>query len=63
MIKNKRELEFYLKADLMMNRGCFSKSFFRKVYEIFSPDLIMQYLSAMRKYAFYQNGGGYILLP
>lgn len=57
MIRNRKELVFFLRADLMMNRGYFSRSFIRKVYELFCPDLIMEYLRAMRKYSYYQSGG------
>ena len=53
MIKNKDELDFYLKADMMMNRGCFRKSLLRKLYEIWVPDEVMQYLKAMRCYSYY----------
>lgn len=53
MINNKKELDFYLQADMMMNRGCFKKSFVRKLYEIWIPDKVMQYLRAMRYYSYY----------
>lgn len=62
MIYSKKKLEFYLMADMMMNRGFFKFSIRNKIKEFFATDYIMRYLSAMRKYSYYQNcvrtGGG-----
>lgn len=57
-IKSKQQLEFYLKADRMMNRGAFKYSFKQKLMYYLLPDYIMQYLEALRKYSYYANGGG-----
>lgn len=53
MIKSKKELKFYLQADMMMNRGRFRRGIIRILYEIFFPDNIMLYLIAMRHYSYY----------
>lgn len=44
MMKNRKkvELDFYLKADMMMNRGVFTDRIHLK--NIFFPDYIMRYL-------------------
>ena len=55
-IRTKKELRFYLKADLMMNRGKFSWTFAERLHHIVTPDLIMSYLEAMRKYSYYRHG-------
>lgn len=60
MIKTKRELEFYLKADMMMNRGVFEKDLKSKMKEIIAPDYIMEYLRCLRRVEYYENcRGGY----
>lgn len=43
MIKTKKELDFYLKTDLMMNRGAFKKSLKVRLKDIIVPDYIMEY--------------------
>lgn len=61
MITNRKELEFYLKADMMMNRGYFKKPLSRLLYELIIPDDVMKYLRAMRKFCYYSflsTGGG-----
>ena len=65
MIYSKKELDFYIKADYMMNRGYFKPSFKQRLKNILFPDYIMQYLIAMRKVAYYSNVhsvfiGGYL---
>ncbi len=55
MISNFKELDFYMKADMMMNRGYFKKSFIRRIYELWVPDELIRYLRAMRKYSYYSN--------
>lgn len=55
IITSKKELSFYLKADMMMNRGYFKKSIIRYLYELWVPDQVMKYLISMRKYAFYSH--------
>lgn len=58
MIRSKKELEFYIKADYMMNRGYFKPSIKQKLRNIVIPDYIMQYLVSMRKTAYYSQKGG-----
>lgn len=53
-IKSKKELNFYLMADMMMNRGCFKKTFKMWLRGIIAPDYVMDYLYSMRKTSFYE---------
>ncbi len=55
MITCKKELRFYIMADMMMNRGYFKRTLVRRVFEVISPDYIMLYLKAMRKCCYYKN--------
>ena len=55
MIKTRKDLDFYLMADLMMNRGLYKYTLLQKIKEVFSPDYIMRYLVAMRKYSYYRE--------
>lgn len=57
MIRTKKELEFYIMADRMMNKGYFKPSFLQKVRDIIMPDYIMRYIEVLRKYSFYARGG------
>lgn len=60
MIHSKKELDFYIKADYMMNRGYFKPSLKQRLKNFVFPDYIMQFLVAMRKVAYYQqNEGGF----
>ena len=61
MIETKKELDFYLKADLMMNRGTFKKSLKDSLKNMIVPDYIIEYLRCFRKAEYYKNcrGGGY----
>ena len=58
MINSKLELQFYICADSMMNRGYFEKSLLMKVVSLIRPDWIMEYLTALRKVEYYSNRGG-----
>ena len=58
MIKSKKELEFYIMADYMMNRGYFKPSLKQRIKNFLFPDYIMQYIISMRKDAYYQQNGG-----
>jgi len=60
MIRTRKELEFYLMADRMMNRGSFKPSIAQRIKEVFLPDYIMRYLAAMRKVSYYSHQGGVI---
>lgn len=53
LIKSKKELSFYIMADRMMNRGYFRRSLLRIIYELFIPDVFMNYLEVMRKLQYY----------
>lgn len=62
-IKSKKELGFFLMADMMINRGYFKKSLKNRIKDFFIPDLIMDYLSTLRKASYYSQKstirGGY----
>lgn len=50
---DRKELKFFIAADMMMNRGTFSHSLKEKVHCFFRRDLIMDYLKAMRYKQYY----------
>ena len=58
MIKTKKELDFYLKTDLMMNRGAFKKSLKVRLKDIIVPDYNIEYLKSLRKAENYKNSRG-----
>lgn len=60
MITNKKELHFYLMADRMMNRGEFKPSLKSRLSDLFTPDLVMRWMKAMRYTAYYSRFGGAI---
>lgn len=65
MIQSKKHLRFYLKADMMMNRGYFKTPFRIWLQELLSPDYTMKFLKAMRKVQYYSHcnvTGGWIFL-
>lgn len=55
MITSKKELQFYLKADRMMNRGEFTPSLKSRIKSLIVPDYTMQWLSSMRHASFYKS--------
>ena len=55
MIKTKRELQFYLMADRMMNRGEFTPSLKSRIKNFLTPDYVMNWLVAMRHVAYYKH--------
>ena len=57
-IRSKQELEFYLMADRMMNRGKFKPTFKEYILDFLYPDYIMRYLELMRKVSFYSTRSG-----
>lgn len=63
-INNKKELEFYIMSDLMMNRGYFKEPFLLRIRHLFVPDYIINFLRLLRIVCYYQNshGGGKKLL-
>ncbi len=58
MIRTRLELKFFILADRMMNRGCFTYSLKYKILRLAAPDYIMSYLIALRKMEFYGLRGG-----
>lgn len=54
-IDSKEKLEFYLKADLMMNRGCFKYTLPLRLKKLVMGDKLMDYLICMRKLSYYKN--------
>lgn len=60
MISNRKELHFYIKADRMMNRGCFSFTLSQKILNFFVKDNVINYLYHLRKYEYYKNKNGLI---
>ena len=53
MITSKKELQFYILADRMMNRGCFKYTLKTRILSFIYPDYIMDFLEAMRKTDYY----------
>lgn len=64
MIQSKKELDFYIKADYMMNRGVFKFSFKQRLKNLLFPDYIMLYLESMRKVSYYsgKKGKGFLYI-
>lgn len=58
MIRTKKELAFYIKADYMMNRGYFRPSLLGRLRSVVFPDYIMDYLIHMRKADYYSHISG-----
>ncbi len=56
-IRSKKELEFVIQADYMMNRGKFFPSFYERIKSVIFPDYIMDYLKSMRKASYYKGKG------
>lgn len=55
MISSKKELKFYIMADMMMNRGKFRWTLKDRIIHLFLPDDIMSYLKSLRYYAYYSE--------
>ena len=55
MINSKKELDFFIKADCMMNRGYFCPSFAQRLKNIVSPDYVLYFLRLMRRIDYYSN--------
>lgn len=58
MIRSKKELAFYIKADSMMNRGYFNPSMSERLKRLFVRDEIMCFLRILRKCQYYNQMGG-----
>ncbi len=56
MITNKKELEFYVMADMMMNRGKYKWNIKDRLKKLIIHDYIMQYLKSMRYVAYMRSG-------
>ena len=57
-ITSKKQLDFFIAADRMINRGNFHLLLSEHIKHIFMPDNIMNYLIAMRKTSFYNYKKG-----
>ena len=59
-ITSKKQLEFFIASDRMINRGYFTPSLVDRFKNLLIPDDIMTYLVTMRKISYYKNGKGII---
>lgn len=57
-ITSKKQLDFVIQADLMINKGKFRLSLIDRIKNIIVPDHIISFLISMRKVSYYKNGGG-----
>lgn len=55
MIKSKKELKFYMAADMMMNKGTFNRSFKNHIRDFLYSDYTIIFLRLMRKVDYYSN--------
>ena len=55
MIKSKKELKFYMAADMMMNKGTFERSIKICIRDILYSDYTIRFLRLMRKVDYYSN--------
>lgn len=62
-VRSKSELAFFIKADMMMNRGKFKWALTDRVKHLIMPDFIMNYLYAMRNTSFYSYLNFKVLPP
>lgn len=60
IIHTKKELEFYLMADSMMNLGYFKRPLKKTIRDMLVPDYTMSFLRAMRRNAYYSHQKGVI---
>lgn len=58
MITSKKELDFYILADRMMNRGYFRPTPAQRLKRLLFPDLIMDFLESMRRCQYYSRTRG-----
>lgn len=58
MISSKKELQFYIMADTMINRGYFRPSYLKRIAQLFNQDIVVDFLSSMRKYSYYSHRKG-----
>lgn len=62
MIRTRKELDFYIKADLMMRTGSFTRSLPQKIINLIKPDYVFEYIRVSRKYSYYSHQGANPLL-
>ena len=60
MIQSKKELQFYVMADTMINRGYFTPPISKRIAHLFNPDIVVDFLCNMRKFSYYNHQGGLI---
>ena len=60
MIKTKKELDYYIQADYMMNRGYFRPTIRQRLKNALLKDYIMEYIVCLRKYEYYTNQKGWM---
>lgn len=58
MISSKKELQFYILADTMINRGYFKPSLLKRVVQLFNPDIVIDFLCSMRNYSYCSHQKG-----
>ena len=54
-ISSKKELRFYIMADMMMNRGVFKRSLKKRIRDFFFPDYTIDFLCLLRKTSYYYD--------
>lgn len=55
MIRSKKELRFYIMADMMMNRNKFKWNLKDRIRHLIFPDYIMRFLKSMRYCSYYKE--------
>ncbi len=58
MIETKQEMKFFIIADRIMNGRSPHRNLISALFELFFPDNIAKYLSALRHCEYYENRGG-----
>lgn len=58
MIRSKKELKFYIQADLMIRTGAFTRPIKKRIMDIIVPDYIFQYIKASRQWSYYSHQQG-----
>lgn len=58
MIESREKLQFFLKADLMMNRGHFKYSIFQRIKLCLHPDYVVAFLHSLRCVEYYSQAIG-----
>lgn len=58
MIRLQKELQFYIMADTMINRGYFTPPLNKRIMQLFNPDIVVDFLCYMRKFSYYSHQVG-----